>query len=183
MVSTPRSRLLGYEECCAVVPCSLSSPAQRWEDMSVMRFRSRFAMAMTVLLRLVLATIPVHAQDDPQPSKDPAVFKAQLLQFTQLTRKNLREIQALSPDDTTPIDPALKGSAHRAYQLIRAAQWGMGVAIQQQTYRDPMLVLAQKRAEQAWILARYAVDNTNAPRPEYISQSVQNLTQALRLVQ
>ena len=139
---------------------------------------------MTVLLRLVLATIPVHAQDDPQPSKDPAVFKAQLLQYMQLTRKNLREIQALSPDDTAPIDPALRNSAHHAYQLIRAAQWGMGVAIQQQTtYKDPMLVMAQKRAEKAWNLSRYPVDNTNEPRPQYINQSVQNLTQALRLVQ
>ena len=160
----------------------LSFTAQRWEN-SGMRFRSRFTIVLASLLGLVLMASPVHAQDDTQPSKDPAVFKAQLLQYTQLTRKNLRDIQALSPDDTAPIDPALKGSAHHAYALIRAAQWGMGVAIQQQTYKDPMLVLAQKRAEQAWNLSRYAVDNTNAPRPEYISQSVQNLTQALRLVQ
>jgi hypothetical protein len=147
--------------------------------------RSSFGLAITLvnLLGLVMATTLVHAQDDTQPSKEPAVFKAQLLQFTQLTRRNLRDIQALSSDDSTPIDPALRGNAHRAYALIRAAQWGMGVAIQQQTYKDPMLVLAQKRAEQAWNLARYPVDNTNVPRAEYISQSVQNLTQALRLVQ
>ena len=151
-----------------------------------MRFRFRFAITMVGLLTLLLLATSAHAQgttEEIQPSKDPAVFKAQLFQFTQLTRKNLREIQALSPDDTTPIDPALRGSAHRAYQLIRAAQWGMGVAIQQQTYKDPTLVLAQKRAEQAWYLARYPVDYTNVPRGEYISQSVQNLTQALRLVQ
>jgi hypothetical protein len=147
-----------------------------------MRFPSGFAI--TLVGFLVMLTTPVQAQDDgTQPSKDPAVFKSQLLQFTQLTRKNLREIQALSPDDPAPIDPALKSSAHRAYAFIRAAQWGMSVAIQQQTYKDPALVLAQKRAEQAWNLARYPVDNTNMPRPEYINQSVQSLTQALRLVQ
>jgi len=147
-----------------------------------MRFPSSLAVTLS-LLSLVVVTIPVQAQDDTQPSKEPAVFKSQLLQFSQLTRKNLREIQALSPDDSTPIDPALRGSTQRAYALIRAAQWGMGVAIQQQTYKDPMLVLAQKRAEQAWNLARYPVDYTNVPRSEYISQSAEKLTQALRLVQ
>jgi len=147
-----------------------------------MRFPSSLAVTLS-LLSLVVVTIPVHAQDDTQPSKEPAVFKSQLLQFSQLTKKNLREIQALSPDDSTPIDPALRGSTQRAYQLIRAAQWGMGVAIQTQTYKDPMLVLAQKRAEQAWNLARYPVDFTNVPRAEYISQSAEKLTQALRLVQ
>ena len=147
-----------------------------------MRFPSSLAVTLS-LLSLVVVTIPVQAQDDTQPSKEPAVFKSQLLQFSQLTRKNLREIQALSPDDSTPIDPALRGSTQRAYALIRAAQWGMGVAIQQQTYKDPTLVLAQKRAEQAWNLARYPVDYTNVPRSEYISQSAEKLTQALRLVQ
>jgi len=147
-----------------------------------MRFPSSLAVTLS-LLSLVVVTIPVQAQDDTQPSKEPAVFKSQLLQFSQLTKKNLREIQALSPDDSTPIDPALRGSTQRAYALIRAAQWGMGVAIQQQTYKDPMLVLAQKRAEQAWNLARYPVDYTNVPRSEYISQSAEKLTQALRLVQ
>jgi len=150
----------------------------------MMKFVSGFNIVLVGLVVVLMATGTVHAQtDEVAPSKDPAVFKAQLLQYTQLTRRNLREIQALSPDDSAPIDPALRGSAHRAYQLIRAAQWGMGVAIQQQTFKDPMLVLAQKRAEQAWHLSRYPVDYTNAPRPEYISQSVQNLNQALRLVQ
>ncbi len=148
-----------------------------------MRLPSSLAVTLIGLVSFAMVTIPVRAQDDTQPSKEPAVFKSQLLQFTQLTRKNLREIQALSPDDSTPIDPALRGSTQRAYALIRAAQWGMGVAIQQQTYKDPMLTLAQKRAERAWNLARYPVDYTNVPRSEYISQSVQNLTQALRLVQ
>src|SRR5262245_53174388 len=140
-----------------------------------MRLPLSLAVTLIGLLSLVTVTTPVQAQDDTQPSKEPAVFKSQLLQFTQLTRKNLREIQALSPDDSTPIDPALRGSTQRAYALIRAAQWGMGVAIGQQTYKDPALVLAQKRAEQAWNLARYPVDYTNVPRSEYIRHATDTL--------
>src|SRR5215467_4834085 len=137
-------------------------------------------MVLLGLLGLLVSAHPAQGQVDP--SKDPAVFKAQLLEFTQLTRRNIRDIQALSPDDATPVDPALRSRAHYAYALIRAAQWGMSVALGQQTYKDPSLVLAQKRAEQAWHLARFPVDNTGAQRAEYISQSVQNLSQALRLV-
>jgi len=125
----------------------------------------------------------VHGQDDTQPSKNPAVYKDQLLKFTLLTKKNLRDIQALPADDSVPVDPQLRHNVHRAYQLIRAAQWGMGVAIQVQSYPDPILSLAQKRAEEAWTLARFPVDNTNVPRAEYISTSVQNLSRALRLAQ
>jgi hypothetical protein len=126
----------------------------------------------------------VHGQDDEiQPSKNPTVYKDQLLKFTLLTKKNLRDIQALPNDDSVPLDPQIRHNAQRAYQLIRAAQWGMGVAIQVQSYPDPILRLAQKRAEEAWNLARFPVDNTNVPRGEYISTSVQNLSRALRLVQ
>jgi hypothetical protein len=125
----------------------------------------------------------VHGQDDTQPSKEPAVYKDQLLKFTLLTKKNLRDIQALPNDDSVPVDPQLRHNAQRAYQLIRAAQWGMSVAIQVQSYPDPILRLAQKRAEEAWILARYPVDFTGVSRAEYISTSVQNLSRALRLAQ
>ena len=91
----------------------------------------------------------VHGQDtEIEPSKSPAVYKDQLLKFTLLTKKNLRDIQALPNDDSVPVDPQLRHNAQRAYQLIRAAQWGMGVAIQVQSYPDPILRLAQKRAEE-----------------------------------
>ena len=125
----------------------------------------------------------IHGQEDPQPSKDPAVFKAQLLQFTLLTRKNLRDIQALPVDDSVPVDPQVRHNARQAYMLVRAAQWGMGVAIQQQTYQDPVLRLAQKRVEAAWHLARFPVDYTDVARAEYISKSVQDLSRSLKLVQ
>jgi len=114
---------------------------------------------------------------------DLAVYKDQLLKFTLLTKKNLRDIQALPNDDSVPLDPQLRYNATRAYQLIRAAQWGMGVAIQVQSYPDPILGLAQKRAEEAWNLARYPVDFTGVSRAEYISMSVQNLSRSLRLAQ
>ncbi len=131
-----------------------------------------------------MVTSPVHAQDDMmQPSHVPAVFKAQLLQFTQLTRRNIRDIQALSPDDSSPVDPAVVQNAHNAYGLIRAAQWGMNTALGQQTYKDPTLVLAQKKAEQAFNLSRYAASSQSGSRAEYISKSVQDLSQALRLAQ
>jgi hypothetical protein len=45
-----------------------------------------------------------------------------------------------------------------------------------------MLDLACKRVDQAFNLARYPVDFTGVPRSEYISNSVQNLNQAIRLI-
>ena len=140
-------------------------------------------VASVGLSALLTTAESVHGQDDPQPSKDPNVYKAQLQQFVLLTKKNIRDIQALPDDDSIPLDPQVRGNAHRAYALIRAAQWGMGVAIQNQTYQDPILRLAQKRAEAAWHLARFPVDYTGVPRAEYINTSVQNLSRSLRLVQ
>ena len=135
------------------------------------------------LFALVVAPNLGNSQEDPQPSKDPAVFKAQLLQFVQLTRKNLREIQALPVDDPSPVDPSLRDSAHYAYAVIRSALHGMELALEQQTYKDPTLILAKKRVEQAWNLARFPAESPSVSRAEWVSQSVQNLTQALRLVQ
>ena len=149
-----------------------------------MRFSLSSTIALVGLLGFLMATSPVHAQGDmTQPSHVPAVFKAQLLQFTQLTRRNIRDIQALPPDDPSPVDPAVIESAMHAYRLFRAAHWGMNTAIGQQTYKDPTLVLAQKKAEQAWNLSRYAASSQSGSRAEYIRQSVQDLSQALRLAQ
>src|SRR5262252_2489052 len=88
------------------------------------------------------------AQDTPQASSNPAIFKSQLLQFTQMTRKNILDIQALPvDDDSIPVEPRVRDSACRAYILIRAAWWGTDLAIQKQStsYQDPMLALANKR--------------------------------------
>ena len=120
--------------------------------------------------------------DDPQGSREPAVIKAQLLQFLQLSRRSLREIQALPVDDSIPVDPLVRHHARQNYVLIRAAMHGLGLAIQRQTYQDPMLSLANKRVEAAFNLARFPVDNTGLERSEYISRSVQDLTRAIQLV-
>src|SRR5262249_56086846 len=125
---------------------------------------------------------PVDA-DEPRPSLDPAVFKLQLRQASLLCKRMAQEIQSLPSDDPAPVDPALKGRAHQAYALLRAARWGMELAKQrEESYQDPMLDLAYKRVDQAFNLARYPVDFTGAPRSEYISNSVQNVNQAIRLI-
>jgi hypothetical protein len=73
-------------------------------------------------------------------------------------------------------------NARQAYVLVRAARWGMELAMQRQTYPDPVLGMAHKRVDAAWQLARFPVDNTGLPRSEYISKSVQDVSRALQLV-
>jgi len=64
----------------------------------------------------------------------------------------------------------------------------MGLAKQRETsYKDPMLDLAFKRIDQALPLVRYPVDywadgQTNTVKAAYISQSVQGLSNALKLI-
>ena len=131
---------------------------------------------------LLTSAGPARSQEGPQPSRNPAVFKAQLLEFILLERTTLREIQALPVDDSIPVDPQVRGRAHQAYSLIRAARWGMELAMERQTYQDPILALAHKRVDVAWNLARFPVDNTSIPRREYISRSVQDMSRAIQLV-
>jgi len=152
---------------------------QAWET-KFMRFST---IALVGLLGFLMAPSPVHAQYEVVPSHVPAVFKAQLLQFIQLTRRNIRDIQALPPDDSAPVDLAVIHNAHLAYAQIRAAQWGMGTALGNQTYKDPMLDLAHKKAVEAFNLSRFAASSQSGSRPEYISRSVQDLSKALRLAQ
>ena len=150
-----------------------------------MKHSFRTIIVAFTLFALLIAPNLGNSQEFNFPaSKDPAVFKAQLLQFVQLTRKNLLEIQALPVDDSSPVDQSLINSAHTAYALIRSALHGMELALDQQTYKDPALILAKKRVEQAWNLARFPAQSQSVPtRAEWVSRSVQNLTQALRLVQ
>jgi len=149
----------------------------------------RFSLASIILAFVAgLLLTPLgraDAQDTPQASSNPAIFKSQLLQFTQMTRKNILDIQALPvDDDSIPVDPRVRDSARRAYILIRAAWWGTDLAMQKQTsYQDPMLALANKRLDQARNLARYPVDFISGPRAEYVSKSVESLSHSLRIVQ
>jgi len=144
---------------------------------------SKASILALVGLAFLLAWVRPVLADDPVPSRDPAVFKLQLRQASLLCKRMAQEIQSLPSDDPAPVDPALKGRAHQAYALLRAARWGMELAKQrEESYQDPMLDLAYKRVDQAFNLARYPVDSTGAPRSEYISNSVQNLNQAIRLI-
>jgi hypothetical protein len=141
-------------------------------------------MVALVAISVVLTSAgPVRGQEDPQPSREPAVFKAQLLQASQLAKRSIQEIQGLPIDDSIPVDPAVRTRARQTYVLLRAARWGMELAKQRETtYRDPMLDLAYKRVDQAFNLARYPVDYTSVPRSEYVNTSVQDLGRAVKLI-
>jgi hypothetical protein len=144
---------------------------------------SSIIVALVVIPVFMISARPASGQEDPQPSREPAVFKAQLLQASQLARRSIQEIQGLPIDDSIPVDPAVRYRARQTYVLLRAARWGMELAKQRETtYKDPMLDLAYKRVEQAFNLARYPVDNTGAGRSEYVSRSVQDLNSAVRLI-
>jgi len=147
--------------------------------MRMARLLKAFGYFLLVLAWAALAS----AQEDPEPSRDPAVFKAQLRQAAQLCKRTMQDIQALSPDDTGPVDPRLRSRARQTYVTLRAAWWGMGLAKQRETsYKDPMLDLAYKRIDQALPLARFPVDYTDLVRSEYISRSVQGLSTAIKLI-
>ena len=141
------------------------------------------SIVITFVAGLLLTPLePVDAQEEPKPSPNPAVFKAQLIEFTQLARKNLNEIQALPDDDSSPLDPGVLARAKQNYILIRAAYHGITLAMQRQTYEDPMLALASRRLDEARELARVPVDFRGTSRHEYISTSVQSLSRSLKIV-
>jgi hypothetical protein len=138
-------------------------------------------VALVGLSVLLMSVESVQGQD-PEASRDPAVFKAQLRQAVVLGRKTLRDIQALPVDDSVPVDPKVHHNARQTYVLIRAARWGMELASQRATYKDPVFDLAYKRVEQAWHLSRTPVDYTGVGRAEYIGISTRDLSRAIRLV-
>jgi hypothetical protein len=80
--------------------------------------------ALFIAFLILVSAGPVRGQEDPQPGREPAFFGAQLLQFTQLSRRTLREIQALPVDDSVPVDSQVHRKVRQAYVLIRAARWG-----------------------------------------------------------
>ena len=141
-------------------------------------------IALVGFSMLLASVVSVHGQEDPQPSRDPNVYKAQLRQFSVLGRRTVHEIQALPVDDSIPVDPRVHQNARQAYVLIRAARWGMELQMQRQEggFQDPLLKIAHKKVEEAWHLARFPVDYTGLQRSEYISRSVQDVSRALRLV-
>lgn len=144
--------------------------------------RSSIILTLISLCVPLMWADPAPGQQAPQPSKQPAVFKAQLREAAQLGRSTVREIQALPTDDSIPVDGQVHRHAHRVYSLIRAARWGLEIHMGDQSYKDPVLDMAYKRVDQAWNLARTPVDNTRIARAEYISTSVRDLRRAVQLI-
>jgi len=149
--------------------------------------RSEFNVIVGGLLWLILtcqiSMTPVHAQDDIQFSREPRVIAEQLREAAALGRNVLRDLEALPPDDSIPIDAQLYERARRTYYLIRTARYGLEAARSRQTYQDPMLTLAFKRVDQAWELSRTPVDAAKSlPRAEYRAVSIRDLNTAVRLV-
>jgi len=142
---------------------------------------SLLAALLGVAIALLTSVEPAQSQD-PTVSRDPAVYKFQLLQAVALGRKTLRAIAALPNDDSVPIDPNVLNDARSTYVLIRAARHGMSLHRERQKYPDPMLEVAFKRVDQAWDLARVPIDYRGLPRHQYIPRATKDLTGALRLV-
>jgi hypothetical protein len=167
----------------SLVTVKLALSNSKKENRGIMQLLSRRSIAAFGSIVILLASLePARSQNDPQPSREPAIYKAQLREAVTLTRKNLREIQALSSDDSIPLPPQLLASAHSAYALIRAARHGMSLQRERNTTQDPMLELAFKRVDHAWDLARMPVDGRFMQRGHYISQATENLTQTIRLI-
>jgi hypothetical protein len=142
-------------------------------------------VAVVGTLVLILAgPLLAHGQTpDPQPSRNPAVFKAQLSEASVLSKKVLRELRSLPADESTPLDPTVLHHAHQNYVLIRAVKHGMGLMQLRQSVQDPMLELAIQKVETAQNLARTAVDGAGGmPRAEYLSRAVSDLSKAVRLL-
>ena len=148
-----------------------------------MRFSSRRRIAALVGIAILLMSLePASGQGDPVPSREPSIYKAQLREAITLSRRNLRELQALPADDSVPLPPQLIANARSAYALIRAARHGMSLQRERNTIQDPMLELAFKRVDHAWDLARMPVDGRGMQRGHYLSQATENLTQTIRLI-
>jgi len=151
--------------------------------------RSLFS-AVTVALvgAVILFTSPEAAmsQEGPQPSWNPGIYKAHLREAAALSRRNLRDIQALPGDDSAPLPPELVENCRSAYYLIRAARHGMDLArqrnIQYKSYQDPVFELAFKRVDSAWPQLRMPVDGRDMTRSQYIPLATSNISSAIRLI-
>ena len=147
--------------------------------------RSSLSLIFSVLFGLgamLLAPATSVRGQEVVVSRDPNVVKAQLRQGSQLARKTIREIQALSPDDSGALDARLLQDIHQTYALLRAANLGLEGWREGQTYKDPMLQLAAKRVDEAWNLARNPWTYRDGDRAFFINTSVRDLSRVVRLV-
>ena len=150
-------------------------------DNGVMLSRPTSLLAAVLGVALLTSVEPAQSQN-PTPSRDPAVYKSQLLEAVALGRRTLKGIATVSGDDSVPIDPQVLSDANSTYVLIRAARHGMNQDRERRKYPDPMLELAFKRVDQAWDLARVPIDYRGLPRHQYIPRATGDLTQSLRLI-
>lgn len=150
---------------------------------------TRAIVAAVIALSLVWAG-PAPAQKTTLPpslntsNPQSAFIKNQLKVARDLGRKALAGLEAMPADDSMPIDETTLQNARDAYVLIRAARHGMELAKEQSRFPDPTLDLAFKRVDAAWNLARGPVDRARSgiPRAQYKQESIQNLNQAVRLL-
>lgn len=143
------------------------------------------------LCSVVLQVAPADAQPAAVPpsmyngSTDKRIIASQLRLADEWGRKALAGLQAAPRDASVPLDEDVIKAARATYGLIRAARHGLGTAIENQKYPDPMDQLSYKRLDSAWNLSRYPVDASSwagIPREEYLDESVQKLSRALQLV-
>jgi hypothetical protein len=150
----------------------------------VTRSRPGSTMVVVGTLILVLAGVPfaLGQAQDPQPSSNPMVFKAQLAEASVLAKRTLRELKSLRADDSTPLDPTVLNHARQTYVLIRAVRHGMGLLQLRQSVQDPVLEVARQRVEDAQNLARTAIDGRDWPRAEYLPKAISDLSKSVRLL-
>jgi hypothetical protein len=132
---------------------------------------------------LVTSWKPGQGQVEPVPSREPAIYKAQIREAITLSRKTLRDLQAIPNDDNIPIDPKVIHDAHTAYVMVRVVRHGMGWVKERQTSPDPVFELAFKRVDEAWDLTRFPVDGRTMQRTHYLAEAIPKVQKAIRLLE
>ena len=153
--------------------------------------RLKILAASAILCLLVAHPLPASAQKSTIPesmyqgSLDKRVMADQLRLAAKIGRRALAGLQA-SPDDVSvPLDQNVIQAARETYALIRAARHGLEMLIGNQTFPNPIDQMAFKQITEAWDRSRYPIDKLSwagIPRGQYLSESVQNLSQALQIV-
>jgi len=151
----------------------------------------RLWLVGATLCSVALHVVPARAETTTIPpsmfegSQDKRVVASQLRLADKLGRKALAGFQAAPRDASVPLDEDMMRAARETYGLIRAARHGLELSLGNQKFPDPIDQLSFKRLDEAWNLSRYPVDKISwagIPREEYLSDSIQNLSRALQLV-
>jgi hypothetical protein len=127
-------------------------------------------------------TIPAFMlKESPQP----AIISLQLQTAVARGKTALAGLHAQVPDDAVPLDESVVRAARDTYVLIRAARAGMRNQKGLRKFEDPLLDHSINRIERAWNLARNPVDLavSSLSRQEYLARSINDLSQALAIVE